>query len=87
MVSKLKAHEQNFSMRMDDATECAFQVRHKVKQPVQKMKIYEIGGDQKGKGKKDGGSAESATRNDFPPCFTCKRTNHLSKDCWYKGKP
>nr|KYP72805.1 Retrovirus-related Pol polyprotein from transposon TNT 1-94 [Cajanus cajan] len=31
--------------------------------------------------------SEMVTNNHFPPCSTCKRTNHLSKDCWYKGKP
>jgi hypothetical protein len=29
MVSKLKAHEQRFFMRMDDAMEEAFQAKHK----------------------------------------------------------
>nr|KYP59998.1 hypothetical protein KK1_015445 [Cajanus cajan] len=36
MVSKLQAHEQRFSMRMDDITEGAFQARHKGKQAGQK---------------------------------------------------
>ena len=26
-------------------------------------------------------------REKFPPCASCKRTNHLEKYCWFKGKP
>ncbi|TXG46600.1 hypothetical protein EZV62_027900 [Acer yangbiense] len=37
-------------------------------------------------GKIDGGSSETAGKSKFPPCSICKRPNHLSKDCWYKGK-
>ncbi|KAK0573133.1 hypothetical protein LWI29_003413 [Acer saccharum] len=40
-------------------------------------------GKHKGKVKMDA----SSSRAKFPPCSTCKRTNHLAKDCWYKGKP
>nr|KYP32396.1 Copia protein [Cajanus cajan] len=69
---------------MDDVTEGAFQARHKGKQAGQKnqkKQNYKAVGDQKGKTKMDG-SSESAANNHFPPCSTCKRTNHLSKDCW-----
>ncbi|TXG64879.1 hypothetical protein EZV62_011873 [Acer yangbiense] len=76
MISKLQAHEQRMSMRKDDVTEGAFQARLQEKQNLDK-----------GKGKMDGGSSESAGKSKFPPCSTCKRTNHLSKDCWHKGKP
>nr|KYP36207.1 hypothetical protein KK1_042685 [Cajanus cajan] len=89
MVSKLQAHEQRFSIRMDDVTEGAFQARHKGKQAGQKnqkKQNYKASGDQKGKTKMDG-SSESAANNYFPPCSICKRINHLLKDCWYKGKP
>nr|KYP39290.1 Retrovirus-related Pol polyprotein from transposon TNT 1-94 [Cajanus cajan] len=76
MVSKLQAHEQRFSMRMDDVTEGAFQARHKGKQAGQKnqkKQNYKTAGDQKGKTKMDG-SSESAENNHFPPC---------SNDVWY----
>ncbi|TXG70083.1 hypothetical protein EZV62_005018 [Acer yangbiense] len=90
MVSKLQAQEQRMSMRNNDVTEGAFQARHKGKQPVkrdqQKQNFDRKNGDQKGKGKIDGGSSETARKSKFPPCSTCKRPNHLSKDCWYKGK-
>ncbi|TXG68564.1 hypothetical protein EZV62_003499 [Acer yangbiense] len=91
MISKLQAQEQRISMRSDDVTEGAFQARHKWKQPGQKdqkkQNFDKRNVDQKGKGKMDGTSADSAAKGKFPPCSTCKRTNHLSKDCWYKGKP
>lgn len=90
MVCKLQAQEQRLSMRMDDVTDGAFQTRHKGKQhgqKNQKKQSYKNGGDQKGKNKMDGSSSESAASDKFPPCLTCKRTNHLTKDCWYKGKP
>ncbi|TXG72546.1 hypothetical protein EZV62_001125 [Acer yangbiense] len=90
MVSKLQAQEQRVSMRSNNVTEGAFQARHKGKQPVkrdqQKQNFDRKNGDQKGKRKIDGGSSEIAGKSKFPPCLTCKRTNHLSKDCWYKGK-
>ncbi|TXG59015.1 hypothetical protein EZV62_016844 [Acer yangbiense] len=90
MISKLQAQEQRMSMRSNDVTEGAFQARHKGKQPVkrdqQKKNFDRKNGNQKGKGKMDGGSSKSARKNNFPPCSTCKRSNHLSKDCWYKGK-
>ncbi|TXG68351.1 hypothetical protein EZV62_003286 [Acer yangbiense] len=76
MVSKLQAQEQRMSMRSNDVTEGAFQARLQEKQNFDK-----------GKGKMDGGSSESAGKSKFPPCSTCKRINHLSKDCWHKGKP
>ncbi|TXG65024.1 hypothetical protein EZV62_012018 [Acer yangbiense] len=76
MVSKLQAHEQRMSMRKDDVTEGSFQARLQEKQNLDK-----------GKGKMDRGLSESVGKSKFPHCSTCKRTNHLSKDCWHKGKP
>ncbi|TXG46314.1 hypothetical protein EZV62_028194 [Acer yangbiense] len=91
MISKLQAQEQRISMRSDDVTEGAFQARHKWKQPGQKdqkkQNFDKRNVDQKGKGKMDGTSTDSVAKGKFPPCSTCKRTNHLSRDCWYKGKP
>ncbi|TXG57779.1 hypothetical protein EZV62_015608 [Acer yangbiense] len=64
MVSKLQAQEQRMSMRNNDVTEGAFQARHKGKQPVkrdqQKQNFDRKNGDQKGKGKIDGSSSETA---------------------------
>ncbi|TXG57425.1 hypothetical protein EZV62_018738 [Acer yangbiense] len=76
MVSKLQAQEQRMSMRSNDVTEGAFQARLQEKQNFDK-----------GKGKMDVSSLEYAGKSKFPPCSTCKRTNHLSKDCWHNGKP
>ncbi|TXG63903.1 hypothetical protein EZV62_010897 [Acer yangbiense] len=91
MISKLQAQEQSMSIRSDDVTEGAFKARHKGRQPVKrdqkKQNFDQKGGDQKGKGKMDGSLTEFAVKGKFPPSSTCKRTNHLSKNCWYKGKP
>ena len=91
MISKLQAQEQRLSMRSNDVTEGAFQARHKGKQPFKKdqkkQNFDQKDSDQKGKGKMDGSSTEFVVKGKFPPCSTCKRTKHLSKDFWYKGKP
>ena len=77
MVSKLQAQEQRMSMRSNDATEGAFQARHKGKQLVkrdqQKQTCDKKNGDQKGKTKMDRGSSESVGKSKFPSCSTCKR--------------
>ncbi|TXG64154.1 hypothetical protein EZV62_011148 [Acer yangbiense] len=69
MVSKLQAQEQRMSMRNNDVTEGAFQARHKGKQPVkrdqQKQNFDRKNGDQKGKGKIDGGSSKTVERANF----------------------
>jgi len=41
----------------------------------------------KGKNKDDDSSSESASKDKFLPCLTCKEKNHLIKNCFYKGKP
>ena len=68
MVSKLQAQEQRLALRNDGDMEEAFLAMNK--------------GKHKGKGKMDATSSESGPRARFPPCNTCKRTNHLAKDCW-----
>lgn len=35
----------------------------------------------------DESSNESAAWGNFPSRTTCERTNHLSKNCCFKGKP
>ncbi|TXG70321.1 hypothetical protein EZV62_005256 [Acer yangbiense] len=73
MVSKLQAQEQRHALRNDGDMEKTFLAMNK--------------GKHKGKGKMDAASSESGPRVRFPPCTTCKRTNHLAEDCWHKGKP
>ncbi|TXG57360.1 hypothetical protein EZV62_018673 [Acer yangbiense] len=71
MVSILKAQEQRHALRNDGDMEKTFLAMNK--------------GKHKGKGKMDAASSESGSRVRFPPCTTCKRTNHLAEDCWHKG--
>ena len=61
--------------------------KHQGKGNQKKTGFNNKNGDNKGKGKMDAVSSEFGPRAKFPPCTTCKRTNHLAKDCWYKGKP
>ncbi|TXG70381.1 hypothetical protein EZV62_005316 [Acer yangbiense] len=67
MVSKLQAQEQRHALRNDGDMEKTFLAMNK--------------GKHKGKGKMDAASSESGPRVRFPPCTTCKRTNHLAEDC------
>ncbi|TXG67208.1 hypothetical protein EZV62_008483 [Acer yangbiense] len=32
-------------------------------------------------------SKKKGKQGEFPPCGTCRRTNHAEKDCFHKGKP
>ncbi|TXG65924.1 hypothetical protein EZV62_007199 [Acer yangbiense] len=73
MVSKLQAQEQRHALRNDSDMEKTFLAMNK--------------GKHSGKGKMDAASSESGPKIRFPPCTTCKRTNHLAEDCWHKGKP
>ncbi|TXG70312.1 hypothetical protein EZV62_005247 [Acer yangbiense] len=75
MVSKLQAQEQRHALRNNGDMEKTFLAMNKGKHKG------------KGKGKMDAASSEYGPRVRFPPCTTCKRTNHLAEDCWHKGKP
>ena len=80
LTSKLHAQEQRVLMRGDEATEGAFQANHKGKNSgnLQGKKFFK---NNKGKAK------GSSRKGNFSSCFHCSRTNHVEKDCWYKGKP
>ncbi|KAK0578767.1 hypothetical protein LWI29_015950 [Acer saccharum] len=53
----------------------------------QRVPMQDARNKESGKGKMDAASSEIGPRAKFPPCITCKRTNHPAEDCWYKGKP
>ncbi|KAK0573409.1 hypothetical protein LWI29_007664 [Acer saccharum] len=72
---------------MDEAFLAMNKGKHQGKGNQKKTGFNNKNGDNKGKDKMDAASSESGPRAKFPPCTTCKRTNHLAKDCWYKGKP
>ncbi|XP_048235720.1 uncharacterized protein LOC125371225 [Ricinus communis] len=78
LVSKLQAQEARSFMRNGAMMEEAFQARHNSNQQTHGGQIKV---DKRNKGK-----ASAAPRGTFPPCGTCKKTNHLEKDCWHKGK-
>ncbi|XP_052178656.1 uncharacterized protein LOC127792249 [Diospyros lotus] len=80
LISKLQAQEQRTSMRLEETVEEALVLKHKYKKNGGKKSA----GDKESKGK---ASTEPQKNGKFPPCGICKTTNHLEKDCFYKGKP
>ncbi|RVW71560.1 Retrovirus-related Pol polyprotein from transposon TNT 1-94 [Vitis vinifera] len=75
-----KISEQRVLMRGDEATKGAFQANHKGKSSrnLQGKKFFK-NNKVKAKG--------SSRKGNFSSCSHCSRTNHVEKDCWYKGKP
>ncbi|KAA8545844.1 hypothetical protein F0562_020705 [Nyssa sinensis] len=82
LISKLHAQEQRTSLRDDETVEGAFQARQKWKH---QGKGNKNGGTEKGKAANT--SKDHGKKKEFPPCTICERTNHQSKDCWFKNKP
>ena len=80
LISKLQAQEQRTSMRLEETIEGALVLKHK----------YKKNGGKKSAGDKESNErafTEPEKKGKFPPYGTCKRANHLEKDCFYKGKP
>ncbi|CAN0856784.1 Retrovirus-related Pol polyprotein from transposon TNT 1-94 [Linum grandiflorum] len=71
LSSSLEAHEQRMDRRREGSIEGALQTRH-----TQKTFSNKGGNHQKSRSPTD----------KYPPCGTCRRTNHLEKDCWIKNK-
>ncbi|XP_038680189.1 uncharacterized protein LOC119981203 [Tripterygium wilfordii] len=87
LCSKLQAQEQRASLRNDEVTEGAFQTRHKEgKQGSSFKDNKKYNQDKSGKGKSENSGDQTQKKGNYPPCGTCSRTNHLEKDCRYKGK-
>lgn len=45
------------------------------------------GHSKKFEGKYSSNNSGGGIKGKYPPCRICKRTNHLEKDCRWKGKP
>ena len=84
LMGSLQAHEQRLDRRNEATLENAFQLKVNLKN--QKQKDFKKG--YKGKAK-DGESHQKkyATKGNFQPCVICKKTNHLEKNCFHRGKP
>ncbi|KAK9740343.1 hypothetical protein RND81_03G028000 [Saponaria officinalis] len=78
LFGSLQAHEQKVSDRSENSSEGAFQAKHK--QRTQNFK------NNKNKSMFKDKSNGTEKKGRFPPCGICKKTNHMEKNCWNKGK-
>ncbi|XP_058003992.1 uncharacterized protein LOC131180657 [Hevea brasiliensis] len=83
LISSLQAIEQRRIIREEDASEEAFVAKQKGKQV---MEVKKDSKERDNKGKQPESGSEAVKKGRFPPCPTCKRTNHLEKDCWQKNR-
>ncbi|XP_021607686.1 uncharacterized protein LOC110611601 [Manihot esculenta] len=87
---KLLTLKREFEMlRMKEGetiNESAFQLKQKGK-PTPSKNGKKFSYEKQEKSKSVENSREEVRKGKFPPCSICKRTNHLEKDCWHKGKP
>ncbi|GKU93722.1 hypothetical protein SLEP1_g7290 [Rubroshorea leprosula] len=87
LIGKLQAHEKRLAMRSEESVEGAFQAKHKGKYLVARSD-WQQEANKVEKGKHQAECSRNFDKRDkFPPCPNCRRTNHLEKDCWHKGKP
>ncbi|KAL5731633.1 hypothetical protein ACHQM5_004342 [Ranunculus cassubicifolius] len=85
LMGSLEAYEVRLSRHSENSEESAFQ--SKINLSSQKSQ----GGSRKSKEFSRGGAknnqADGRMKKIFPPCGICKKTSHLKKDCWFRGKP
>ncbi|GKV19034.1 hypothetical protein SLEP1_g29334 [Rubroshorea leprosula] len=87
LTGKLQALQKRLVMRFDESVERAFQAKHKGKYLVARSD-WQHEANKVEKGKQHAECSRNFDKRDkFPPCPNCRRTNHLEKDCWHKGKP
>ncbi|XP_057996507.1 uncharacterized protein LOC131175847 [Hevea brasiliensis] len=82
LKSSLQAIEQRRIIREEDASEEAFISKQKGKQM---MEVKKSSKERDNKGKQPESGSEAVKKGRFPPCPTCKKTNHLENDCWQKN--
>lgn len=85
LVGSLEAYEKRLSRREGDSIESAF--KSKLKTWSQKSKLREGSRNEKYKAKEDGVEENGRRKSKYPPCRICKKSSHLEKDCWFRGKP
>jgi len=83
IIGALEAQKQR-NIRSEGSAKTAFQAKMKINSTSSKDK--KPIGESSGKGKQQETGKLSKKKGKFPPCPTCKRTNHAENDCWWKGK-
>ena len=81
LIGSLEAYEARRSRRNESSIESAFQSKLKLKTPKTSdgsMRKYESN--------KQRSQANQQERKNYPPCGICKKTNHLEKYCFFRGK-
>ncbi|KAL0350166.1 UNVERIFIED_CONTAM: Retrovirus-related Pol polyprotein from transposon RE1 [Sesamum radiatum] len=76
LVGSLEAYEKRRSRREENSLENAFQ---------SKLNMRSQNSNRKEKNFKS--TMEDKKKQNMRPCRICKRTNHLEKDCYFRGKP
>ena len=102
LMGSLKAFEQRLSKQNEKPLESAFQSKLNVgsSKTQGSPSTFDRSKGGKGKGKFDyarGGGKSNFQRNNFERrdneddtqqrCKICKRSSHVEKDCWFRGKP
>lgn len=87
MIGLLKAQEERVNNRSESTPEKAFQTSHRGKYKKYEGKDYYKAGVSKELEKSSPSSSGGEKKGRYPSYGTCKRTNHLEKDCRWKGKP
>ncbi|KAL0403671.1 UNVERIFIED_CONTAM: Retrovirus-related Pol polyprotein from transposon TNT 1-94 [Sesamum radiatum] len=79
LVGSLEAYEKRRSRREENSLENAFQ---------SKLNMRSQNSNRKEENSKSTmGDKKKPSRGKYMPCRICKRTNHLEKDCYFRGKP
>ncbi|KAK4380842.1 Retrovirus-related Pol polyprotein from transposon RE1 [Sesamum angolense] len=79
LVGSLEAYEKRRSRREENSLENAFQSKLNMRSQNSNRKEENF--------KSTMGDKKKQNKGKYIPCRICKRTNHLEKDCYFRGKP
>ncbi|KAK4402466.1 hypothetical protein Sango_0987300 [Sesamum angolense] len=79
LVGSLEAYEKRRSRREENSLENAFQSKLNMRSQNSNRKEENF--------KRTMGDKKKQNKGTYVPCRICKRTNHLEKDCYFRGKP
>ncbi|KAL0299552.1 UNVERIFIED_CONTAM: hypothetical protein Sradi_6615000 [Sesamum radiatum] len=79
LVGSLEAYEKRRSRREENSLENAFQSKLNMRSQNSNRKEENF--------KSTIGDKKKQNKEKYIPCRICKRTNHLEKDCYFRGKP